>query len=101
MPPQGWELRSVPGAFLAGDGNTCPQPTPVSCEKQRGCTGVAVSFALVMVFGGRQKRGRCYFEAVPPSVALRKAEQLSGGISLFHMAAPCKYNTVNKDLHGN
>jgi len=54
-----------------------------------------------MVFGGRQKCSRCYFEAVPLSVALKKAEQLSGGISLFHMAAPCKYSTVNKDLPGN
>lgn len=79
----------------------CPQLAPGSWEEQRGCTGVGVAFAPAMEFIGRWKCRSSYFEAGPPSVVLREAEKMSGGISLFHMVVPCKYSTVNKDLPGN
>lgn len=86
LPPQGRELRSVSATFLPGHSNACPQLAPVSCGEQRGCTGVGVAFAPEMEFVGRWKCRRRSLEKVPPSAALREAEQLSGGISPFHMA---------------
>lgn len=97
---QGWELRSVPGAFLPGHTTRAPS-WPLWAGRAGGLHWGGCCLCSCDGIHRERKCRRRYFEAVPPSVALREAEQLSGGISLFHMAVLCKYSIVNKDLPGN